>query len=107
MRALFRFFSLRHLRMHLLRGLLGLAAVALGVALFVSSNVSITSARASMQKTARSLAGEAQWRVTRGRSLGVELALLDRIRTLPGVIAAPIIQSSAALVEPQGGTLLI
>ncbi len=107
MTALLQFFSLRHLRMHLLRGLLGLAAVALGVALFVSSNVTITSVRASMQETARSLAGEAQWRVTRGRSLGVDLALLDRIRTLPHVIAAPVIQSSAVLVEPRDGTLLI
>ncbi len=107
MRALLRLFSLRHLRVHLLRGLLGLAAVTLGVALFVSSNVTITSVRASMQATARTLAGEAQWRVTRGRSLGVELALLDRIRTIPGVIAAPVIQSSAALVEPRGGSLLV
>ncbi|HLK57896.1 MAG TPA: FtsX-like permease family protein [Chthonomonadaceae bacterium] len=107
MRALLRFFSLRHLRMHLPRVLLALAAVALGVALFVSSNVTITSVRASMEETARSLAGEAQWRVTRGRSLGVELALLDRIRTLPGVIATPIIQSSAPLIEPRDGTLLI
>jgi putative ABC transport system permease protein len=107
MRALLRFFSLRHLRMHLPRVLLALAAVALGVALFVSSNVTITSVRASMQETARRLAGEAQWRVTRGRSLGVEQALLDRIRTLPHVIAAPIIQSSAVLIEPRDGTLLI
>jgi putative ABC transport system permease protein len=107
MRTLLRFFSLRHLRTHLLRALLGLMAVALGVALFVSSNVTITSVRASMQETAHSLAGIAQWRVTRGRSLGVELALLDRIRTIPHVIAAPVIQSSAGLVQPQGGSLMI
>jgi putative ABC transport system permease protein len=107
MRTLLRLFSLRYLRTHLLRGLLGLMAVLLGVALFVSSNVTITSVRASMQETAHTLAGEAEWRVTRGRSLGVDVALLERIRTLPNVIAAPLIQSSAALVEPSGGTLLI
>lgn len=107
MSTLIRLFSLRYLRMNLLRGLLGLTAVMLGVALFVSSNVTITSVRASMQETAHTLAGEAQWRVTRGRSLGVEVALLDRIRTLPQVIAAPVIQSSAALIVPRGGTLLI
>lgn len=107
MRALLRLFSLRHLRVHVWRGLLGLAAVLLGVALFVSSNVTITSVRASLQATARTLAGGAQWRVTRGRSLGVEVSLLERIRTLPNVIAAPVIQSSAALVEPRGGTLMI
>jgi putative ABC transport system permease protein len=107
MKALLRFFSLRHLRLHLARVLLGLAAVTVGVALYVSSNVTITSVRASVQDTARSLAGKAQWRVTRGRSLGVELALLDRIRTLPHVIAAPVIQSSAVLLDPRGGTLLI
>jgi len=106
-RALLRLFSLRHLRVHVWRGLLGLAAVLLGVALFVSSNVTITSVRASMQATARTLAGQAEWRVTRGRSLGVEVSLLERIRTLPNVIAAPVIQSSAALVEPRGGTLMI
>jgi putative ABC transport system permease protein len=105
--GLFRFFSLRHLRSRAFRALLGLAAVALGVSLYISSQVMTGSARASLQQTAQRLAGRAQWQVTRGRSLGVEEALVGPIRRLPGVVAAPLVQASVVLREPRGGTLLV
>lgn len=104
---LFRVLGLRYLRANRFRALLGLVAVALGVALYVSSRTMITSARASMQQTARSLAGSAEWQVTRGRSLGVEEALVERIREVPGAVAAPVIQASVPVHVPKGGTLLV
>jgi ABC-type lipoprotein release transport system permease subunit len=104
---LFRLVGLRYLRANRFRALLGLVAVALGVALYVSSRTMITSARASMEQTVRSLAGSAEWQITRGRSLGVEEALAERIRAVPGAIAAPVIQASVPLRAPAGGTLLL
>jgi len=104
---LFRVLGLRYLRANRFRALLGLVAVALGVALYVSSRTMITSARASMEQTERSLAGSAEWQVTRGRSLGVEEALVERIRAVPGAVAAPVIQASVPLHAPKGGTLLL
>lgn len=107
MRELFRLFSVRHLRAHGLRALLGVVAVALGVALYVASHVTTASVRNSMTETARSLAGRAQWRVSRGSALGVEESLTERIRALPGAIASPLIQANALVVQPRGGTLLL
>ncbi|MGV3720964.1 MAG: FtsX-like permease family protein [Actinomycetota bacterium] len=104
---LFRVLGLRYLRANRFRALLGLVAVALGVALYVSSRTMITSARASMEQTVRSLAGSAEWQVSRGRSLGIEEALVERIRKVPGAIAAPVIQASVPLRSPKGGTLLL
>ena len=105
--ALLRLFSLRYFRSHKLRTLLAFSAIALGVALFVSSYVTNVSVVASIEQTKQDLAGKAEWQVTRGRSLGVEETLLKKIRTIPSVIAAPVIQASAPLVKPRGETLLI
>jgi putative ABC transport system permease protein len=108
MTALFRLFSLRYLKRHKLRAFLVLTAVALGVAIFVSSSVTTTSIRASTEETARSLAGKAEWQVTRGMASGVEESLVDRIRArLPNAIAAPVLQSSAVLYEPRGNLLVL
>src|SRR5262249_11747876 len=52
-------------------------------------------------------AGRAEWQVRRTRSLGVELALLDKVRAIPGAIAAPVIQSSATMVAPARTGLLL
>lgn len=105
--ALLRLFSLRYFRNHKLRTLLAFSAIALGVALFVSSYVTNVSVVASIEQTKKDLAGKAEWQVTRGHSLGVEETLLKKVRTIPNVIAAPVIQASAPLVKPRGETLLI
>src|SRR5438309_883007 len=97
MRALFSLFSLRHLLAHKLRAFLGLSAVALGIALYTSTAISISSARDSMRQSARALAGRAEWQVSRGPSLGVEEDLARRLSATPGAIAAPVIQSSVVL----------
>ena len=105
--SLLRLFSLRYFRDHKLRTLLAFSAISLGVALFVSSYVTNVSVVASIEQTKRDLAGKAEWQVTRGRSLGVEETLLEKIRTIPNVIAAPVIQASVPLMKPHGETLLI
>ncbi len=107
MRTLLRYFTLRYLWSHKLRAFLGISAIALGVALFISSDIATNSVVASVERTMRDLAGKAEWQVSRGQSLGVEQELVKEIRKIPGAIAAPIIQASATLVEPHAGTLLI
>ncbi|HLQ37296.1 MAG TPA: hypothetical protein VK348_05830, partial [Planctomycetota bacterium] len=92
---LLRYFGLRHLLRHRLRTLLGFVAIALGVALYVSAEVANTSVIAAIEHSRQELAGKAEWQVVRTRSLGVELALVDQLRALPGAIAAPVIQTSA------------
>ncbi len=107
MRALFLLFSLRHLLSRRFRALLGFAAVALGVAPYTSTTIIIQSTQESMRENARALAGRAEWQVTRGGSLGVEESLAGSLRRAPGAIVAPIIQSSAVMVEPRAGTLMV
>lgn len=107
MRAIFLYFCLRKLRAHRLRALLGLAAVALGVALFVASSLTISSVRESARETMRSLSGAAEWQVTRGISRGVQESALEPIRRIPGAVAAPVIQASVQVLEPQAGSLIV
>jgi putative ABC transport system permease protein len=104
---LLRYFSLRHLLAHKTRTLLSLFAVSLGVALFVSSDATNSSVETSFRNTLRELGGKAQWQVTRGRQLGVEESAIERIRPLPGAVAAPIIQASVTLPDLQEGSLLV
>lgn len=104
---LLRLFSLRYFLNHKLRTLLAFSAIALGVSLFVSSYVTNVSVLASIEGTKQDLAGKAEWQVTRGRSLGVEESLTTKIRALPNVIAAPVIQASVQVVQPENENLLV
>ncbi len=104
---LLRYLSVRHLRRHRLRTLLGFFAVALGVALFVSADVANTSVIAALESSGRELAGRAEWQVMRGHSLGIEIDMLPVVRAIPGVTAAPVIQASAAMVAPARAPLLV
>ena len=97
MTSLFRFFSWRYARRHPLRILLSTLAIALGVALFVSIDISNTSTEAAFLRTAERLKGGAHLQVTRGRTLAVAEAILARIDTMEGVQAAPILQLSTTL----------
>ncbi len=105
--TLLRILGIRHLRRHRLRAVLGLLAIALGVALFVACRATTLSVERAVAQAAEDLAGKAQWQVTRGRSLGVELRLVEKIRAIPGAIAAPLIQTSTTLLDPRGGSMLI
>jgi putative ABC transport system permease protein len=86
--------------------LLSLFSVALGVALFVTIDVSNSSAEASFRRTVEKLSGNAQLQVVRGRMLGVEEEALQKIAQVPGVKAAPVLHLSTTL-PGSGETLLI
>ncbi|MCC6739114.1 MAG: FtsX-like permease family protein [Planctomycetia bacterium] len=104
MRALFRFFSLRHLARHPARALLGAVAVALGVALYVSIDTANTSIAAAFEKSASDLAGKAEIEIVTRHGVGVDAAALDVARRVPGCLAAPVLQRAITfegLPDPQ------
>src|SRR5437773_11112490 len=70
--TLLRFFSWRYMRRHPVRVVLNLLSVALGVAIYVSVDVSNTSAEAAFRKTVERLSGQAQLQVIRGRAFGAD-----------------------------------
>ena len=94
MGALLRFFSWRHGRKRPVRVLLGMAAVALGVVLYVSIDIAQTTVERSFEKTVDDLAGRAEWQVTRAGGTGVDEAALEKLRDIPGAYFAPVIQRS-------------
>ena len=104
---LLRYLSIRHLLRHRLRTLLGFFAIALGVALYVSAEVANTSVIAALEDSGRELSGRAEWQVMRGHSLGIETAMLAKVRAIEGAVAAPVIQTSAAMVAPAKASLLL
>jgi putative ABC transport system permease protein len=104
---LLRFFAARHVNRHRVRTALGFTAVLLGVALYVSADVANESVLAALQGSGRELAGSARWQVMRARSIGIELGMLAAVRALPGAVAAPVIQTSATMVEPAPAPLYI
>ncbi|HWD40344.1 MAG TPA: FtsX-like permease family protein [Fimbriimonas sp.] len=72
-------------------------AVALGVALFVSSYVSIGGIEESIHRSSRAVAGNAKWMVTGSGAGGVPKSLLERIRQIPGAVAAPFMKASVMI----------
>lgn len=103
-RALFRFFSIRHLARHPARTVLGALAVALGVALYVSIDTANTSIAAAFEKSAADLAGKAEIEIVTRHGVGVDEAALARARAVPGCIAAPVLQRAVTfegLPDPQ------
>ena len=103
--SLFRLFSIRHQRRHLLRAFLGVAAIGLGVSLFVSINTAQMSMAASFEKTIKTLAGRAELRITAGPG-GVDpkaLAVIDKT----GAVAAPMIQVTTIFPDLNESSILI
>ncbi|MBI2924033.1 MAG: ABC transporter permease [Planctomycetes bacterium] len=107
MKALLRYFSLRHSIRHPLRVALGAAAIALGVALYVSVDAANSTVARSFERSMSDLAGKAELQVTTAGGLGVDAAALEKIRDLPGVIASPIVQRSLSLNDLKDGSLLV
>lgn len=107
MRTLLRFFSWRYLRRHPIRVFLSVMAVALGVALFTSVDVSNTSTEVSFRRTVEKLAGKAQLQVVRGRMLGIEEDVLAKIDAVPGLKAAPVLQLSTTVPGASESLLLM
>ena len=85
--------GLRQLRRQPGRVLQTVFAVALGVALFVSSYVSLSGIETSIRNSSKAMAGKAQWVVTGSGSAAVPEALVAKLRAVPGVIAAPIVHA--------------
>jgi len=84
-----------------------LVSLALGVSIFVSSYESIVAAQDSIEASSKTMAGKAEWQVSRGRFLGVEESLVDRIRKIPGAIAAPVIESAISTGPPHSHSFLL
>lgn len=74
-------------------------AVALGVALFISSYASIGGVEGSIRRAARAAAGNSEWIVSGSGSGGVPQSLVDTLRQTPRVIAAPLVKASVTLLS--------
>jgi putative ABC transport system permease protein len=107
MRALLRLFSFRFLASHSVRALLGMASISLGVALFVAGFLAYETLVRSFERSMNDLAGKAELQVTRQGGIGVDAGTMDRLRGLPGVIAAPVIQRTVNLPDLRDPSLLV
>ena len=88
-----------YFRKHWVITLLTLAGVALGVGVYIAIELSSASLRLSLRRTVDKIAGRAQLEVASGEA-GVPEEVLDRVRAVPGVVAAqPVVE---AVVRPEG-----
>jgi putative ABC transport system permease protein len=104
---LLRLFSLRYVARHRLRTALGFSAIALAVALYVSSAMANAGIVASAERTARDLAGSADWIVARCRTGPIDDGILRRVRGIPGAVAAPLIQAPTTIPGESPEPILI
>jgi len=84
-----------------------LMSLALGVAIFVSSFESVVAAQDAIAASASAMTGKAEWEVSRGRYLGIEGAMVEKIRKVPGAIAAPIIEATVSTVGAHPTNFLV
>jgi putative ABC transport system permease protein len=106
-RTLLRYFSWSHTRRHPVRSILSGIAVALGVSLTVSVDVSRSSAEEAFRKTVLRMSGNAPLQVTRGRHLGVEEAALAKLDAVPGLRAAPVVQANTTTRGEQPASVTV
>ncbi len=98
MRHLIRVLAIGQLMRSPARALMTLAGCALGVGLVFANDVVSSSVNASFRRSVEALAGRASWVV--GETGGVDEALLEEVRSVPGVAAAlPLIRELAREVE--------
>jgi putative ABC transport system permease protein len=105
--SLLALFSWRYFARHRLRTALGFCAIALAVGLYVASATANAGIVSSAERTARDLAGSAEWIVARCRTGAIDDGVLARVRALPGAVAAPIVQSSTTTASKPAETLLV
>ncbi|MEW6367280.1 MAG: FtsX-like permease family protein [Acidobacteriota bacterium] len=106
MRFLLRTLSLSYLRLHLAKTLLTLLGVAVGVSTLVSIQSAETALMRGLRNTVDRIAGKAQLQVVCDG--GVPEEAQDRIRDVPGVVAvAPVIEQVVVAEGPASGSLLI
>lgn len=107
MRTLLRLLSLRHVRRHPFRALLGVISVALGVALYVAVEVTYASSLTAFSEAAGALAGRARLQVSRDRPGGIEAEALARIEKVGGLKAAPSFHATTTLPGLREGPLMV
>jgi ABC-type lipoprotein release transport system permease subunit len=88
-----------YFKKHWVITVLTLAGVALGVGVYIAIELSSASLRMSLRRTVDKIAGSAQLEVASGEA-GVPEETLERVRAVPGVLAAqPVVE---AVVKPEG-----
>jgi putative ABC transport system permease protein len=93
------------LRARLLQECLAIAGIAAGVALLFASQVSSSSLQSSVSQLARGIAGDATLQLLARDPHGFPQSMLARVRAIPGVrTAAPVLESGANAIGPQGST---
>lgn len=104
---IFRWHVVRHLRRHPLLGLLNVASVALGVAVFLAIQIANQSANRAFASTIDLFAGKAQLEIT-GAANGVPETVLPTIAQQPNVAAAtPLVRGLITLPDFPGEYLQI
>ncbi|MBN2491127.1 MAG: FtsX-like permease family protein [Planctomycetes bacterium] len=107
MTTLLRLFSWRHYRRHRLRLVLSVLSITLGVALFVSMQVSRISTVRAFEAAAQRAAGRAEYGITFRRALGVDRRALELAESVPGVVATPALAVSTTLPDLEAGAVLL
>jgi putative ABC transport system permease protein len=102
MLSLTRLISWRYLRGHTTRLLLAVASIALGVATLTASRILNHSTMAAVETTSTQLSGLADLQITNGEQ-GVELSLLPRVQSTPGVDVAVPLLARLLTVKVAGG----
>ncbi len=82
-------------------------SLALGVAIFVSSYESVVAAEASIESSARTMMGRAEWQVSRGRYLGIEEKELVTFRKIKNAVVAPVIESAVTTGPPNNQSFML
>jgi putative ABC transport system permease protein len=109
-RALMRPYALqylyrRRLRVHAVQELLGGVGVAIAVALMFATTVANDSVAASATEVVHAVIGPADLQLRAHGGEGFDQRLLTRVEHLPGVRqAAPLLEQTATLRSPHGGT---
>jgi putative ABC transport system permease protein len=107
MMRLLRLLSWPYLRRHALRSALTVAAVAMGVGVFVAMHSANRAVYAGFQETVTRIAGATQLQITAGEA-GFDEEVLERVQALPEVrVAAPVIEAVAGTNLPGQGSLLL
>lgn len=104
---IFRWHVLRHLRRHPLLGLLNILSVALGVSVYLATQIANQSARRAFAASVDLVAGKAELEITAPTQRLAE-TVLPQVTTVPGVAAAtPIVEGFVSLPDFRGDYLEI
>jgi putative ABC transport system permease protein len=104
---LLRLISWPYMRRHRVRTVLTIAAISIGVGVFVAMRSANASMLSSFEETINRIAGATELQITAGE-LGFDEDVLERVQALPEVrVAAPIIESVVGTNLPGQGNLLV